>query len=200
MTFGDQNPHLHRVDAPRHQSRKQTIMVQSLTVCWHTIAEGAYFNTLNVRLKGHNTADHPRASGNRIWTGALAGALLAFASLTVTAPAVSAQTLLNVSYDPTRELYREFNTWFADWWVEQGNPRPTIQTSHGGSGAQARAVIDGLGAHVVTLALAGDIDAIVGRTDLIPEDWQSLLPHNASPYTSTIVFLVREGNPKNIQD
>jgi ABC-type sulfate transport system substrate-binding protein len=76
------------------------------------------------------------------------------------APPAAAQTLLNVSYDPTRELYREYNAWFADWWVAQGNPRPTIQTSHGGSGAQARAVIDGLGAHVVTLALAGDIDAI----------------------------------------
>ncbi|WP_296371514.1 sulfate ABC transporter substrate-binding protein [Yoonia sp.] len=130
-------------------------------------------------------------------TGALAiGVTLA------PAPQAQAQglTLLNVSYDPTRELYREYNAWFADWWEAQGNPRPTIQTSHGGSGAQARAVIDGLAAHVVTLALAGDIDAIATRTDLIAEDWQSRLPQNASPYTSTIVFLVREGNPQNIQD
>lgn len=137
----------------------------------------------------------------RLWPMMAAGALAVGAAL-APAPAVQAQglTLLNVSYDPTRELYREYNAWFADWWVAQGNERPTIQTSHGGSGAQARAVIDGLAAHVVTLALAGDIDAIATRTDLIPEDWQSLLPHNASPYTSTIVFLVREGNPRNIRD
>ncbi|MBQ2260990.1 MAG: sulfate ABC transporter substrate-binding protein [Loktanella sp.] len=127
-------------------------------------------------------------------------AAIGLGALTMTAPAVSAQTLLNVSYDPTRELYREYNEWFADWWEEQGNPRPEIQTSHGGSGAQARAVIDGLGAHVLTLALAGDIDAVATNSGKIPEDWQSLLPENASPYTSTIVFLVREGNPKNLQD
>jgi sulfate transport system substrate-binding protein len=126
--------------------------------------------------------------------------LIVLSSLTAAAPQVSAQTLLNVSYDPKRELYREYNVWFADWWVAQGNPRPEIQTSHGGSGAQARAVIDGLSAQVVTLALAGDIDAIATRTARIPEDWQSRLPHNASPYTSTIVFLVREGNPKGIAD
>lgn len=125
---------------------------------------------------------------------------LGLGALTMTAPAVSAQTLLNVSYDPTRELYREYNEWFADWWEAQGNPRPDIQTSHGGSGAQARAVIDGLGAHVFTLALAGDISAVATNTGKIPEDWQSLLPNNSSPYTSTIVFLVREGNPKNLQD
>ncbi|PRD30972.1 UNVERIFIED_CONTAM: sbp [Trichonephila clavipes] len=115
-------------------------------------------------------------------------------------PHAQADTLLNVSYDPTREFYREYNAWFTDWWVAQGNPVPTIQTSHGGSGAQARAVIDGLEAQVVTLALASDIDQIAARSDLIPEDWQARLPHNASPYTSTIVFLVREGNPKGIKD
>jgi ABC-type sulfate transport system substrate-binding protein len=100
--------------------------------------------------------------------------------------------------DTTRRASSTASTtsWFADWWVAQGNPRPTIQTSHGGSGAQARAVIDGLDAHVVTLALAGDIDAIATNTGKIPADWQSRLPHNSSPYTSTIVFLVREGNPK----
>lgn len=141
-----------------------------------------------------------RTAGFSGWKGAGAAVLLALSSLLATAPAASAQTLLNVSYDPTRELYREYNEWFADWWEAQGNPRPTIQTSHGGSGAQARAVIDGLAAHVVTLALAGDIDAIAANTDLIPEDWQARLPENSSPYTSTIVFLVREGNPKNLLD
>jgi sulfate/thiosulfate-binding protein len=115
--------------------------------------------------------------------------------------ALEAQTtLLNVSYDPTRELYRDVNAAFSAWWEAQGNGPVTIEQSHGGSGSQARAVIDGLGADVVTLALAGDIDAIAARTDLIPEDWQSRLPHNSSPYTSTIVFLVREGNPKGIED
>lgn len=133
------------------------------------------------------------------WKVLAAAMLLGFGAV-VYAPAVPAQALLNVSYDPTRELYRDYNAWFADWWLAQSHPRPEIQTSHGGSGAQARAVIDGLGAQVVTLALAGDIDAIASRTDLIPEDWQSLLPHNASPYTSTIVFLVREGNPRGIED
>ena len=136
----------------------------------------------------------------RGWKVIVAAALIGLSSLTAAAPPILAQTLLNVSYDPTREFYREYNVWFADWWVAQGNPRPEIQTSHGGSGAQARAVIDGLGAHVVTLALAGDIDAIATRTARIPEDWQSRLPHNASPYTSTIVFLVREGNPQGIED
>lgn len=134
------------------------------------------------------------------WPYLAAVAAIGLGALTMTAPAASAQTLLNVSYDPTRELYREYNEWFADWWEEQGNPRPDIQTSHGGSGAQARAVIDGLGAHVLTLALAGDIDAVATNSGKIPENWQSLLPENASPYTSTIVFLVREGNPKNLQD
>jgi sulfate/thiosulfate-binding protein len=134
------------------------------------------------------------------WPHLAAAVALGLGAVTFTAPAASAQTLLNVSYDPTRELYREYNEWFADWWAAQGNPRPEIQTSHGGSGAQARAVIDGLGAHVLTLALAGDIDAVATNTGKIPEDWQSRLPQNASPYTSTIVFLVREGNPKNLQD
>ncbi|WP_420024028.1 sulfate ABC transporter substrate-binding protein (plasmid) [Cereibacter azotoformans] len=115
------------------------------------------------------------------------------------APA-SAETLLNVSYDPTRELYREVNEAFAKHWQSQGHEAPTIETSHGGSGAQARAVIDGLNAQVVTLALASDIDAIAERSGKLPADWQSKLPHNSSPYTSTIVFLVREGNPKGIAD
>ncbi len=110
------------------------------------------------------------------------------------------QTLLNVSYDPTRELYKAIDAAFAaDWKVKTGEA-VTIQASHGGSGAQARAVIDGLNADVVTLALAADIDAIAAKTGKIPADWQKRLPHNSAPYTSTIVLLVRKGNPKGIHD
>ena len=108
-------------------------------------------------------------------------------------------SLLNVSYDPTRELYRDVNAAFAKKWEAEGHKAPSIESSHGGSGAQARAVIDGLKAQVVTLALASDIDKIAEK-GLLPENWQSRLPHNSSPYTSTIVFLVREGNPKGIKD
>jgi sulfate transport system substrate-binding protein len=111
----------------------------------------------------------------------------------------SAETLLNVSYDPTRELYRDLNEAFIAKWTADGNEAPTLEQSHGGSGAQARAVIEGLPAQVVTLALAADIDKIA-QAGKLPEDWQSKLPHNSSPYTSTIVFLVREGNPKGIKD
>jgi sulfate transport system substrate-binding protein len=107
--------------------------------------------------------------------------------------------LLNVSYDPTRELYAEFNAAFARHWQAVSNRQITIQQSHGGAGAQARAVMDGLEADVVTLALAYDIDAIQ-RTGLIAEGWQKRLPRNSAPYTSTIVFLVRKGNPKGISD
>ncbi|RHZ95095.1 sulfate ABC transporter substrate-binding protein [Cereibacter sphaeroides] len=128
----------------------------------------------------------------------LATAGLALA-LALGAPA-SAETLLNVSYDPTRELYRDVNEAFAKAWEAQGHEAPEIETSHGGSGAQARAVIDGLDAQVVTLALASDIDAVAAKSGKIPADWQSRLPHNSSPYTSTIVFLVRSGNPKGIAD
>jgi sulfate transport system substrate-binding protein len=109
-------------------------------------------------------------------------------------------TLLNVSYDPTRELYREFNEAFAKHWKATTGQTVTIQQSHGGSGSQARAVIDGLDADVVTLALAYDIDAIAANSDLLPDDWQGALPHNNAPYTSTMAFLVRKGNPKNIKD
>ena len=131
----------------------------------------------------------------------LAATALAFAGLGALAPQAQAQdSLLNVSYDPTRELYRAFDEAFIAHWVAEGHEAPVIEQSHGGSGSQARAVIDGLAADVVTLALAADIDAIARNTDLIPEDWQTRLPHNSSPYTSTIVFLVREGNPKGITD
>jgi sulfate/thiosulfate-binding protein len=109
-------------------------------------------------------------------------------------------TLLNVSYDPTRELYQEFNAAFAKYWLAKTGEKVTINQSHGGSGKQARAVIDGLEADVVTLALAYDIDEISGKAQLLPKDWQKRLPHNSAPYTSTIVFLVRKGNPRGIKD
>ncbi len=115
-------------------------------------------------------------------------------------PARADVELLNVSYDPTRELYQEFNAAFAKAWEAKNKDKVTIRQSHGGSGKQARSVIDGLSADVVTLALAYDIDEIAARAKLIPKDWQKRLPHNSSPYTSTIVFLVRKGNPKGIKD
>ncbi|HQN64265.1 MAG TPA: sulfate ABC transporter substrate-binding protein [Methylophilus sp.] len=109
-------------------------------------------------------------------------------------------SLLNVSYDPTRELYAEYNEAFAKYWKAKTGDNVTIKQSHGGAGKQARAVIDGLPADVVTLALSYDIDEIHAKGRLIPKDWQKRLPHNSSPYTSTIVLLVRKGNPKNIKD
>jgi sulfate/thiosulfate transport system substrate-binding protein len=109
-------------------------------------------------------------------------------------------TLLNVSYDPTRELYKDFNTAFAKDWKAKTGQEVSVKQSHGGSGKQARSVIDGLEADVVTLALAYDVDALNEFGKLIPADWQKRLPQNASPYTSTIVFLVRKGNPKKITD
>jgi sulfate/thiosulfate-binding protein len=108
--------------------------------------------------------------------------------------------LLNVSYDPTRELYQEFNAAFAKQWAAKTGDKVAIKQSHGGSGKQARTVIDGLDADVVTLALAYDIDEISAKAKLLPKDWQKRLPHNSSPYTSTVVFLVRKGNPKHIRD
>ena len=150
-----------------------------------TIADGA------LRLTGWPVG--------RALKGALSAMALALLALGGAPSAVQAETLLNVSYDPTRELYREVNEAFAAWWVAQGNEAPVVETSHGGSGSQARAVIDGLEAQVVTLALASDIDKIA-EAGKLPVDWQSKLPHNSSPYTSTIVFLVREGNPKGLKD
>ena len=108
--------------------------------------------------------------------------------------------LLNVSYDPTRELYKEINTAFAKSWKAKTGDNVTINQSHDGSGKQARSVIVGLQADVVTLALAYDIDVIAQKSGLLPANWQTLLPNNSSPYTSTIVFLVRKGNPKKIKD
>jgi sulfate transport system substrate-binding protein len=116
-------------------------------------------------------------------------------------PAVAKDVkLLNVSYDPTRELYKEINSAFAKEWKDKTGDTVTIQQSHGGSGGQSRAVIDGLRADVVTLALAYDIDVISDRAKALPENWQTRLPQNSTPYTSTIVFLVRKGNPWKIKD
>ena len=124
--------------------------------------------------------------------------VLALASpLVVTAADI---TLLNVSYDPTRELYQDFNAAFTKYWKAKTGDNITVKASHGGSGKQARAIIDGLDADVATLALAYDIDQLSEKAKLIPKDWQKRLPHNSSPYTSTIVFLVRKGNPKGIHD
>ena len=123
--------------------------------------------------------------------------LLALSALTVSAKDI---TLLNVSYDPTRELYQDFNKAFAAHWKARTGDNVTVKQSHGGAARQARSVIDGLEADVVTLALAYDIDAISQQAKLLPPDWQKRLPHNSSPYTSTIVLLVRKGNPKGIKD
>src|SRR5579883_2332967 len=129
------------------------------------------------------------------------GMIVAFLGLaTLPRLAHANQALLNVSYDPTREFYQDFNAAFAAHWKAVSGGTVTIRMSHGGSGAQARAVIDGLPADVVTLALAYDIDAIADRSHLLPKDWQKRLPHNSAPYTSTIVFLVRKGNPRGIRD
>lgn len=116
------------------------------------------------------------------------------------AGAQKSTTLLNVSYDPTRELYQEINRAFSDYWKAKTGEVVAIDQSNGGSGKQARAVMDGLKADVVTLALAGDIDALHSHGDLVPANWQSRLPDNSTPYTSTIVFLARRGNPKGIKD
>lgn len=130
----------------------------------------------------------------------LAAVLLASLTLSAVPSFAQSLTLLNVSYDPTRELYADFNQAFAKHWKAKSGQDVVIQQSHGGSGKQARAIIDGLGADVATLALAGDTNALHSAGHLIPSDWQKRLPHNASPYTSTIVLVVRKGNPKGIKD
>ncbi|UDF05396.1 sulfate ABC transporter substrate-binding protein [Asticcacaulis sp. AND118] len=141
----------------------------------------------------------PVLDRRHLLTGATALTLL---SACTPAPAARkpALELLNVSYDPTRELYDEYNALFAKHWREKTGQEVVIRQSHGGSGKQARAVIDGLEADVVTLALSQDIDTIAGKSGLLPSDWQGRLPHQSSPYTSIIVFLVRKGNPKGIRD
>ena len=128
---------------------------------------------------------------------------IAVAALLVASGVASAQSaisLLNVSYDPTREQYVEYNTAFAKFWKDKTGQDVSIKQSHGGSGKQARSVIDGIDADVVTLGLAGDIDALYQHGGLVPKDWQKRLPHNSAPYTSTIVLVVRQGNPKGIKD
>ena len=122
------------------------------------------------------------------------------ASLIISGNATADRTLLNVSYDPTRELYQEFNVSFIKQWQAKTGEKLAVRQSHGGSGKQARSVIDGLEADVVTLALANDINAIAEKAKLLPEDWQKRLARNSTPYTSTIIFLVRKGNPKGIKD
>ncbi len=135
------------------------------------------------------------------WSARIAAVGVLLVSLVAGLSAQAANnTLLNVSYDPTRELFEAYNATFSKYWQAQGKGAVTVQQSHGGSGKQARSVIDGLEADVVTLALSGDIDAIHERGRLIPKDWQKRLPHNSTPYTSTIVLLVRAGNPKKIRD
>lgn len=125
---------------------------------------------------------------------------LAVAASAILPAGAESTDLLNVSYDPTRELYTEFNAAFAKHWKEKTGKIVTINQSHGGSGKQARSVIDGIPADVATLALAYDLDELSAKGGLIPADWQTRLPHNSSPYTSTIVFVVRQGNPKGIRD
>jgi sulfate transport system substrate-binding protein len=137
----------------------------------------------------------PRKAGRLL---IVAGFLVAFASAMVAFG--KPITFLNVSYDPTREFYQEINAAFAKQWMEKTGQQVSIRQSHGGSGKQARAVIDGIDASVVSLALAYDIDAIAETARLLPNNWQSRLPHNSCPYTSTLVFLVRKGNPKKIKD
>ncbi len=135
-------------------------------------------------------------SSRMLVAGLLAGAI----QFGVLGFAFADTTILNVSYDPTRELYKDFNAAFAAKWKADTGETVTIRTSHGGSGKQARAVIDGLDADVVTLALESDINAIVKNSKKINADWRTRLPNNSSPYTSTIIFLVRKGNPKGIED
>lgn len=132
----------------------------------------------------------------KIW---LTASILA-TGLIISGSVLAERILLNVSYDPTRELYQEFNKAFAQHWLDNTKEPVKIQQSHGGSGKQARSVIDGLEADVVTLALANDINAIAEKAKLLPEDWQQRLALNSTPYTSTIIFLVRKGNPKGIKD
>ena len=126
---------------------------------------------------------------------------VALLSLVISAPLFAADiSLLNVSYDPTRELYQDYNAAFSKYWKTKTGDTVDIKQSHGGSGKQARAIIDGLEADVATLALSADIDALHDNGNLVPDNWQARLPHNSTPYTSTIVLLVRKGNPKNIKE
>ncbi len=137
---------------------------------------------------------------NKIKQYILKAVVLLFSGIPFLANGAGTDEILNVSYDPTREFYRDYNELFAKYWEKETGRKVNVRQSHGGSGKQARAVIDGLKADVVTLALAYDIDEISAKSRLIPQNWQQNLPRNSSPYTSTIVFLVRKGNPKGIKD
>ncbi len=187
--------------APKARPQQEKTMLATITLAGTITAQGLVAKThpdgrVTIADGLRRLTGWPVARSLRGTFSAFAVALLALGS----APApVQAESLLNVSYDPTRELYRELNEAFSAYWVAQGNEAPQIEVSHGGSGSQARAVIDGLEAQVVTLALASDIDRIA-EAGKLPADWQTRLPNNSSPYTSTIVFLVREGNPKSIAD
>lgn len=163
---------------------------------WLAIACLAVLATVGCGGSGGSGSGGSGSTGS----GGSAGGGSASAGATGAAAAKPPVTLLNVSYDPTREFYEEFNRAFADHWKKQEGQEVTVEQSHGGGGKQARAVIDGLEADVVTLAISYDIDAIAAKAGLFPSDWQQRLPHNSSPYTSTIVFLVRKGNPKGIKD
>jgi sulfate transport system substrate-binding protein len=182
-------------------NRQERPMLTTIAVAGHITAQG---DKIAEHADGRVTISTgiARLTGwpiGRLLKGALSAIALATLTLGGTPNLAQAETILNVSYDPTRELYRAINEAFTTKWVAEGNAAPTIETSHGGSGSQARSVIEGLQAQVVTLALAADIDKIA-KEGKLPADWQSKLPHNSSPYTSTIVFLVREGNPKAIKD
>ncbi|ATG47793.1 sulfate transporter subunit [Celeribacter ethanolicus] len=198
-------------------------MIQTIHTGNHALAQGTYVRELSdgrieidlgdqrisgARVPGRDRGARPqspliKALSAPHWRSGLLAVVGTLALAFGPAHGVKAQDsvdLLNVSYDPTREFYRQYNELFNDWWEGEGHAPVTLRQSHGGSGGQARSVIDGLEATVVTLALSADISAIAERTGKIPEDWQSRLPHNSSPYTSTIVFLVRDGNPKGIKD
>jgi sulfate/thiosulfate transport system substrate-binding protein len=190
-----------RQTAPDATAKQEAKMLTTITPSEQVSAQGT-------KTQAHSGVIESAYIGTQYMTGwpitrarsvAVAACLTIGMTLGSALPARSQDTLLNVSYDPTRELYRDINEAFVAHWVALGHEAPSIETSHGGSGSQARAVIEGLAADVVTLALAADIDKIA-EAGLVPSDWQSLLPHNSSPYTSTIVFLVREGNPKQITD
>src|SRR5262245_7549575 len=156
------------------------------------------FSTNSLGLRRSSTED--RLMTHALSRHLIAGIVACAVELGILGFAIADTTLLNVSYDPTRELYKDFNAAFAAKWKADTGETVTIEQSHGGSGKQARAVIDGLPADVVTLGLESDINAIVKNSKKINPDWRTRLPNNSSPYTSTIVFLVREGNPKGIKD
>ena len=190
-------PDVYPVD-PSRKSTKEQPMLTTIPISDQISAKGTKVrDPADGRVTIFTGTRH--MTGWPLVKGVLAAFTLTSLSIGVASQARAQDSLLNVSYDPTRELYRDINEAFIAQWVALGNTAPSIEASHGGSGSQARAVIDGLAADVVTLALASDINKIAGA-GLLPENWQTLLPHNSSPYTSTIVFLVREGNPKGITD